>query len=616
MLRLCWAAGWPLLFLALIVNLVSGLLPTATAWLTKVVVDGIVAHRTEITLLAMAAALAVIGVATGVLPQVTTYVQGELRRRIDRTMQDRLYSAVIRFQGLSRFENPAILDKLQMAAHVNGTSMMPAMTGMFTAGRSAVTLLSMLVTLWILSPVMAVLVVAAAVPSLIARLMLSKRRTRMIADLASTARRQSLYGSLITDVRAAKEVRLLGLGDFLKNRLFGELARTQAAERGLDRRSALVQSALVGLGATVAGGGLLWAVHSAANNGLSLGDVTAFVAAVAGTQAAMAGLVDSLAIGHEALLFFQYHDDIVALPQDLPVTDGGKLPALRQGIQLRDVWFRYDENLPWVLRGVDLTIPAGAAIALVGLNGAGKSTLVKLLCRFYDPTRGSIQWDGVDLRDVAPAELRRRMGVLFQDFMSYDLTAAENIGLGDLDADRDQIRRAAERAGVDEPIAALPAGYDTMLSRSFLGVNEDGPGVVFSGGQWQRLALARTLLRDGRDLLILDEPSSGLDARAEHDIHQRLRQHRQDRTSLLVSHRLGAVREADEIVVLDGGKIVEKGSHDELIAYGGHYAELFAVQARGYQEKLDLGEDTLAARDAPIANVGARPGDQFFSIHL
>ncbi len=170
--------------------------------------------------------------------------------------------------------------------------------------------------------------------------------------------------------------------------------------------------------------------------------------------------------------------------------------------------------------------------------------------------------------------------------MSYDLTAAENIGIGDLPAlaDRDRIRVAAEKAGVAGPVRALPAGYDTMLSRTFAG--HDGPGVMFSGGQWQRLALARTLLRDGRDLLILDEPSSGLDARAEHEIHHRLRQHRSGRTSVLVSHRLGAVREADEIVVLSDGKIAESGTHDELIASNGQYAELFAVQARGYQSSL------------------------------
>jgi ATP-binding cassette subfamily B protein len=223
----------------------------------------------------------------------------------------------------------------------------------------------------------------------------------------------------------------------------------------------------------------------------------------------------------------------------------------------------------------------------VGLNGAGKSTLIKLLCRFYDPSRGSIRWDGVDLREVPPAELRRRMGVLFQDYMCYDLTAAENIAMGEIEAlhDRPRIEGAARLAGVHDVVRALPRGYDTMLSRIFFHEEEeaaDEAGVVLSGGQWQRLALARTLLREGRDLLVLDEPSAGLDARAEHEIHTRLARHRAGRTSLLVSHRLGAVRAADLIVVLRDGEIAERGTHDELMAAGGGYAELFDLQARDY----------------------------------
>jgi ATP-binding cassette subfamily B protein len=266
------------------------------------------------------------------------------------------------------------------------------------------------------------------------------------------------------------------------------------------------------------------------------------------------------------------------------------LPPLRSGIELRDVWFRYDGAHQWVLRGVDLHLRHGETVALVGLNGAGKSTLIKLLCRFYDPTAGSIRWDGVDLREVPVAELRRRLGVLFQDFMEFDLTAAENIGVGDLAGlnDRDRITRAAAASGMDGALAALPNGYDTMLSRMFAADpdrRDAAGGVLLSGGQWQRVALARTLMREGRDLLILDEPSSGLDAEAEHEIHQRLRAHRTGRTSLLVSHRLGAVRDADRIVVLADGTVVEDGDHDTLLRAGGRYARLFALQAQGYESR-------------------------------
>jgi ATP-binding cassette subfamily B protein len=264
---------------------------------------------------------------------------------------------------------------------------------------------------------------------------------------------------------------------------------------------------------------------------------------------------------------------------------------VREGIEVRDVWFRYDADHPWVLRGVNMFIPHGASVALIGLNGAGKSTLVKLLCRMYDPQRGGIYWDGTDIRDVAPDELRRRIGTVFQDYMCYDLTAAENVGVGDLNRldDREHIRNAAEHAGVHAKLTTLPRGYDTMLSRIFLdNADKDDPktGVVPSGGQWQRLALARGLMRADRDLLILDEPSSGLDAQAEYAVHSRLRAIRSGRTSLLISHRLGSIRDADVIFVLSEGCIVEQGTHRELMEAGGDYCRLFTLQGSGYRDPV------------------------------
>jgi ATP-binding cassette subfamily B protein len=337
----------------------------------------------------------------------------------------------------------------------------------------------------------------------------------------------------------------------------------------------------------VAGGGLIWAVRAAAIGDLTVGDVSAFVASVSGVQAALVALVGGIAGAHHALLMFGHHQEVSGLADDLPAaTLPPRASPPQWGIELRDVWFRYDDGHPWVLRGVTMTIPEGRSVALVGLNGAGKSTLIKLLCRFYDPTRGAIYWDGVDIRGLPVGELRRRMGVLFQDFMTYDLTAAENIGVGDLPAlhDRPRIHRAARAAGVHEHIAALPRGYDTLLSRIFHEEDEDsGAGVMLSGGQWQRLAFARSLMRGDRDLLILDEPSAGLDAEAEHHLHQQLARYRKGRTSVLVSHRLSVVREADAIVVLSEGRIAEQGTHARLIQADGLYARLFALQADGYQ---------------------------------
>ncbi|MGV9305490.1 ABC transporter ATP-binding protein [Nonomuraea sp. NPDC003727] len=594
---LCWRAGPVLAVSQLAATIAAGLLPTGTVWMTKELVDGLAAGLAE-RVAGPVAGLVALGLAAGVLPHVTGYLRAESDRRLDLLLQDRLYTRVNGFQGLSRFEDPAFLDELRMATQATGGAMGPITSGLFDLGRNVITLAGLLGALAVLSPLMAVLVAVAALPTLAARMSLEKRRAAMIAGQSAAARRQIFYSSLITDVQAAKEVRLFGLGDFLRRRVIGELTTMQAGERRLDRREALTQSSLAALSALVSGTGLVWAGYAALAGRLTLGDVTAFAAAVAGTQAALVATVENAANAGHALLLFGHHERVMSLPDDLPAPRlPAALPALRRGIELRDVWFRYDESHPWVLRGVDLTIPHGASVALVGLNGAGKSTLIKLLCRFYDPVRGTILWDGVDIRDVPPAELRARMGVLFQDYMSYDLTAAENIGVGELAAmsDRARIEAAAEAAGAGETVRALPQGYDTMLSRIFFGP-EDDAGVVLSGGQWQRLALARALVREHRDLLILDEPSSGLDPEAEYEVHRRLREHRAGRTSLLVSHRLGAVRDADLIVVLGDGRIAEHGTHADLIAASNGYARLFETQASGYRA-----EDEAAADQATFA---------------
>jgi len=240
-----------------------------------------------------------------------------------------------------------------------------------------------------------------------------------------------------------------------------------------------------------------------------------------------------------------------------------------------------------------MVIPAGCRTALVGLNGAGKTTLIKLLCRLYDPVKGTIRWDGIDLRELDPRSLRQRIAAVFQDFISYELTARENIGLGDVSAieDFDVIRNAAELAGSHADITKLPDGYDTLLSRVFRPVpKEDAegvlrPGLVLSGGQRQRLALARALMRADRDLLLVDEPMSSLDAEAEYAMNHVLDGiAASGSTSVLISHRLASVRNADQIVVIADGMLAERGTHAELMSADGNYARLFKLQASGYRD--------------------------------
>jgi ATP-binding cassette subfamily B protein len=311
-----------------------------------------------------------------------------------------------------------------------------------------------------------------------------------------------------------------------------------------------------------------------------------FTMAVIGMQSAISNLVSRLADVYQGLLLFGHYTDVVSAGPDLLLAASpAELPALRRGIELKDVWFRYDPDHPWVLRGVSLFIPHGRSVALIGLNGAGKSTLVKLLCRFYAPERGQILWDGVDIAEFDVGSLRRRIGATFQDFCRYDATAAENVGLGNLDriGDLAAIRQAAADAGIDAKLTGLREGYATFLSRVFRDA-ELKAGTALSGGQWQRVAIARSLMRRDADLLILDEPGSGLDPEAEHEVHLALGRHRAGRTSLLISHRLSTLRDADLIVVLREGRVAEQGDHEELMAARSDYARLFLTQAAGYRD--------------------------------
>ncbi|MGB2570723.1 ABC transporter ATP-binding protein [Micromonospora citrea] len=590
-LGLTWRAAPVGTGVDLLLAVLAGATPVAVAGLTKLVLDRLTGRGgPAVSVALLGVGLAVAAAVAAVLPHLRRYVEDERSRAVTRLVRRRLHDAVSRLVGLVRLEDPVFQDRLQAAqqtGHLGPTQLTGNTLG---AVQSVIAIAGFLGVLLALSPVIGLLVLVAALPTLGMQLRLNRARMAMVLRLEHFQRRDLFFAHLLTGVPAAKEVRLFGLGRFFGDRMLDELHGMHRVERGLDRREMRAQALLGLLGAGVAGVGVVWTVNAAAAGRLSLGDVAVYLAAVPGVQGALGALVGQVGAIHQALLLFDHYDQVVRAEPDLPVPATPRpVPPLRRGIELRDVWFRYSPEHPWVLRGVDLWLPHGATTALVGLNGAGKSTLVKLLCRFYDPERGAILWDGVDLREFDPQALRDRLGAVFQDFVSYDLTAGENIAVGDLSAlgDADRLRHAARHAGVDDTLTALPRGYDTLLTRVFFdGPDRDDPqaGVVLSGGQWQRVALARGFLRAEVDLLVLDEPSSGLDAEAEHDLHTRLRELRRGRTGLLISHRLNAVREADLIVVLADGRVTERGDHHELLAACGDYARLFTLQAHGYRE--------------------------------
>jgi len=586
--ELAWAADRRLVLRHLGLSVLGAALPVAVAWLTKIVLDRVAAPGQAVLLPVLLLALA--GVAASFVPQANQFLQEDLRRTIDLTARGRLYHAVARMAGLRRFEDPRFHDRMTLAGEAGPSGPSEVVGGGLAAAQGALSLGGFVGTIVLLNPWMLLPVLGVAVIALAGQVRLGRFRVRTISGLGHATRRELFYATLMTGVSAAKEVRLFGLGDLFGLRMLAELRAINDGHRDVARRELVVQGLHGAVGAAIAGAGLVWAVGAAGSGALTVGDVSLFILAVAGVQNGLTAAIHGIGRVHEAMLMFEHYRFVVGAGPDLPeAATPREVPRLRHGIELRDVWFRYADDLPWVLRGVNLTIPAGVATALVGPNGGGKSTLVKLLCRFYDPTRGAVLWDGADLRELPVAQLRRRLGCVFQDFVAYDLSAAENIGVGDVTAldDRSRIEAAAERAGNASTLARLPLGYDTMLSRMFDPAERDDPtaGVLLSGGQWQRVAIARALMREDPELIILDEPSSGLDAEAEHEVHQRLRDLRVGRTSLLISHRLSAVRDAESIVVVADGEVAEHGRHDELLAAGGRYARLFRLQAAGYRDE-------------------------------
>jgi ATP-binding cassette, subfamily B, bacterial len=583
----CWRAGRAQVAVQAAAALLTGLAPVATAWLLRAILDELAAghprHLVELALL-----LGITGAVAALLPSAERYAQAQLTRAITRTGTADLFASVTEIRGLRRLEDPAFQDRLRVAGQVGAPAPGQVVSGGIAVLQSAITLAGFLGTLAVLSPPMAAVVLVAAVPAVYLQRGIARRQADLFSDISHGQRRQFFYAGLLTSLAAAKEIRLLGLGGFFRARLLGELTATQQASQQVDRRVLASESGLAAIGGLVAAAGLVWAAWQAAAGRLTVGDVSVFVVALGSVSQAVEGLIISAAMTYQALLMFQGYTDVLACESDLPVRVAAVKPGpLRYGIEIDDVWFRYGPDEPWVLRGLSCFIPHGQAVAIVGKNGGGKSTLVKLLCRFYDPDRGSIRWDGVDLRDLDLDALRDRISVVFQDYMTYELSAAENIAVGDLGlADQpDALAAAAEQADIHATLAALPRGYQTLLTRTFFDLTDrEDPrtGVLLSGGQWQRVALARAFLRGGRDLMILDEPSSGLDPEAERMIHTTLAATRAGRASVLISHRLNAVRDAGHILVLSDGAVREQGDHDTLMARGGLYARLFTMQAQGY----------------------------------
>jgi ATP-binding cassette, subfamily B, bacterial len=593
-LRLCWQTSrGPMIVLACMAP-VQGLTPVGYAWLTHTLIDALAVGSRPAVIDAVAGLILVTAVLLGLTP-LSRFAGEEMSRRLTTRAQADLYSSIVRLPSLAALEDPAYLNRVRLAQQAAISGPQQALTGLLSLVQALVTLTGFIVALASLDGWIAVLIVASAIPELAAELRLGRRRADLLVGTAMAQRRVSAFGFLLVDPRAAAEIQTFGAGRLLHTRMLELLRQVSDGTRARNLAEAWARGALAVLGALAAGGGLALTAVGALHHELTLGDVAVVLAALSALQAGLSGAVGTVAEMSRELILLDHYRFVLsshpsalsqAPPRRQAVGRGPSVPGLTLGLELRDVWFRHGDGQPWVLRGVSLTMPAGRSVALVGPNGAGKSTIVKLLCRLYEPVQGAILWDGVNITELSLHDLRRRIAVVFQDFVTYELTGAENIGVGDVERMHEllAVQRAAAEAGIHDAMTALDRGYDTLLSRVFFADEKGQAGTTLSTGQAQRLAVARALFRD-RDrvsLVILDEPASGLDPDAEHELHCRFRELRRHHTTLLISHRLAAVREAETIAVLDRGQIIETGSHDELIANGGRYAAMFRVQAAGY----------------------------------
>ena len=572
-------------FLVLLAAL--SLLPVLQVWLTKLLLDVIAAGAGgDQEAVGSAVTLAIVYALTLVVPAglrpVHTALWSWLQDRSVVEVDRRLMQAGARLVDLYRIERPAFHDEVAMVRR--GSQMAAVILRMLhQIVGTALTLVGLLILLGQLHPLLPLALVVVSLPHLFAELRVGILQYRAMKNQSRPAREMDYCARVTTEPTAAKEVRVFGLGDFFWQR-FRERFAVALAEVNRIRLAGLRFSTVFsGLYALALAGGFWYVVVQARAGQLTLGDIVLYLGAVQQVQGLTYYFMRGLAFQHELWLhlrtIFGFLDDAGPVITLAPLGQGHTAPAsLHTGIELRQVGFRYPESTQTVLADVSAVLPAGQVTALVGANGAGKSTLVKLLTRMYDPDTGAILLDGIPLPAYDLAALRQRIAVVHQDFAQFSLTFRENIAVGAYAAggSAGRVEQAAQWAGADEIAAKLPKGYDTQLTRQFEG------GVELSGGEWQKVALARGFVRDAA-LVILDEPTAALDAEAEYRLFEQFRELVVGKTALLISHRFSTVRMADHIIVLEEGKAIEAGSHEELVAQAGCYATLYEMQAGRYR---------------------------------
>lgn len=566
------------------VTVVDALVPAAIAAVAKQIVDSVVAGSLEAT-------LGWVGVECGlvVLRSILYHLDDLLRSLLGARLAIRVNTLIVDKAldlAARHFEDSTFADRLARAAKEAGSRPIHLVTHAFAFVREALRLASYVVLLWQFSPLAVVAILVGTAPQFFTQTWAASERFRVQMRRTFDERRSDYLKELLLREAFVKEIKLFALGRHFLRRYRDYQETFYEQDRRVLRRTLWLMF-VVRVVATLAFYGCYVAVAIEAVGGrITLGDMTMLMLVVRGSQESFEATLNAAAKVYEGNLYMQNLFTYLSLPGDEPFREleaeaeragGEAAPGGAPEVVFDQVSFSYPGTDREALSEVSITVQPGQTLALVGRNGAGKTTLIKLLARLYEPTSGRILIDGRDVAALDPSEVRKRLGVIFQDFVQYNLTAGENVGLGWLPSidDEPEIRRAARRGGADRFIERLPRGYDSVLGRYY-------GGEQLSVGQWQRLALARGFMRHA-DLLVLDEPTAALDAESEAALFERLQELKEGRTALLITHRFSTVRFADRIVVLDDGRLVEEGTHAELVEKGGLYAKMFETQAAGYR---------------------------------
>jgi len=580
---LVWSTNRALLVALALLTLLAGLLPAGVAWIGGQIVDAVVAARNlsghgaarVLRLVCIEGALVTLlaGAQRGL-----SLCQALLRAQLGQRVNVMILEKALTLE-LTHFEDSEFYDKLTRARREASSRPLSLVMRTFGMVQNAISLLSYGALLVRFSPWTVLILLLAGLPAFVAEAKFSGDAFRLFRWRSPETRMQTYLETVLAREDHAKEVKLFGLGARLLQRYRDIYTRLYREDRALSIRRDSWGFALSVIATATLYGAYAWIAVATVRGAITLGQMTMYLLLFRQGQGSVSAILSAIGGMYEDNLYLSTLYEFLETPVKLPAGSAVHGPDRADGVRFEHVSFTYPGATSPALVDINLHLPPGSSLALVGENGSGKTTLIKLLTRLYSPDSGRILLDALPLPEWQDEALKARIGVIFQDFTRYQMLVGENVGAGDerYFEDEQRWRDAAVKGRAAEFIDRLPGGYHTQLGKWFR------YGQELSGGQWQKIALARAFMRTQADVLVLDEPTASMDARAEAEIFEHFRSLARERITILISHRFSTVRMADQIAVLDQGRIIERGSHEELMALGGHYAHLFALQARGYR---------------------------------